>query len=499
MARSGTRVAAVLAIGAALAGRASTSSAQRNSTPPLRAWDERKLTLPIVGPSSVYVPHAATNHVVLFVSGDGGWERGVRDMAARMAPQAIVIGISFPALRRAALRQKRGCWYPAADLERIAHAAQKVLRRPEYEPPILIGYSSGATLVYAALAAAPAVTFAGGVSLGFCPDLEVARLVCPTATWKPSYDEKKHVNWLPATASLSHDWYALHGPQDEVCDLEEVRTFVRGIRGAHLVEIEGTGHGFSKPQRWGKPFDEALSALFKAQDQLALDMHPKPPAIGDLEQRFDRLELPLQYRWPANPSSFLVFFSGDGGWASIDEGIAAELSVRGVGVVGLSSLRYFWEEKSPAQVAADLRRIVSVAATTNKPVFAGGYSFGAEALSVAMQEWARADRAAVRGLALVAPAASASFEIDPLDWIRTPEDNPATRVAPAVRALGLPTLCITGTEDEEGACQDLENVPGIQVARLPGSHHFRGDYTAVADLIAQFILKAQFIKPPVNE
>jgi hypothetical protein len=27
------------------------------------------------------------------------------------------------------------------------------------------------------------------------------------------------------------------------------------------IDIEGTGHGFSKPQHWGKPFDDAMDKL----------------------------------------------------------------------------------------------------------------------------------------------------------------------------------------------------------------------------------------------
>lgn len=83
----------------------------------------------------------------MFISGDGGWNLGVIDMARRLASRAIVIGLSYPALRKAAVT-RRDCWYPAADLEQISHSAQKQLGLAPYIPPILIGYSSGATLVY---------------------------------------------------------------------------------------------------------------------------------------------------------------------------------------------------------------------------------------------------------------------------------------------------------------------------------------------------------------
>ena len=57
----------------------------------------------------------------------------------------------------------------------------------------------------------------------------------------------------------------------------------------------------------------------------------------------------------------------------------------------------------------------------------------------------------------------------------------------AIRALNLPTLCIAGTEEESGACLELPERPPIDVRRLPGSHHFKGDYAGLGDAVARFI------------
>jgi len=448
-----------------------------------RGWDERRIDLPIVGPSMAYVPHVPTTRVVLFISGDGGWNLGVVDMARRIAPTAIVIGISFPKLSRAALAQS-GCWYPAGDLETLSHAAQKRLGLTDYHAPALVGYSSGATLVYAALAAAPPATFAGGVSLGFCPDLDVAQPVCRSAGWSPTYDAKKHLTWLPAVKGLACPWYALHGKQDLVCAPEQARAFVGGIANAHLVELDGTGHGFGKPVHWGAPFDDSLEAIWKANAPAARPK-PAPATFAQAEGRLASLGLPLEYRWPpAEASAWVVFFSGDGGWASLDEAVAEDLVRHDIAVVGVSSLRYFWRQKPPGQVAADVRRIVSA---VGRPVFLGGYSFGAEVVPVALRNWPASERSTIAGLVLVAPGPSASFEIDPLDWLRTPAEDPTTRVAPAMQALRLPTLCVMGTEDTGSACRGLPDVSVFHVARLPGTHHFDGNYAAVGDTIAAFI------------
>ena len=109
------------------------------------------------------------------LSGSGGWDKAATDRARHIAASgAIVVGVAYPALRRHAVRTP-GCWYVASDLELISHAAQKTLRLPQYHPPVIVGDAASAPVVYAALAGGPAVTFRGGVSIDFCPELRAAR------------------------------------------------------------------------------------------------------------------------------------------------------------------------------------------------------------------------------------------------------------------------------------------------------------------------------------
>ena len=135
---------------------------------------ERRVHVPFAGSATLYTPPGRPNRAILFLSGDGGWNLGVVEMARRAArgSGAVVAGLSLPAYLKAASSEKVPCWCPACDLEEIGKAVEKQAGFEEPSPPILLGYSSGATLVYAALAGGPPETFAGGMSLGFCPDLE---------------------------------------------------------------------------------------------------------------------------------------------------------------------------------------------------------------------------------------------------------------------------------------------------------------------------------------
>src|SRR3954465_10834846 len=100
-----------------------------------RTWDEKRIALPRVGSSLAYVPHSPTPHVVLLVSGASGWDSKMVDVARGIAGQAIVVGISYPALTRTA-RREIGCWYVASDFEIMSHAAQKALSLPQYHAPV---------------------------------------------------------------------------------------------------------------------------------------------------------------------------------------------------------------------------------------------------------------------------------------------------------------------------------------------------------------------------
>ncbi len=453
---------------------------------PGQAWDERNMTVPFVGRTDVYVPKQPTTHVVLFISGDGGWNLGVVDMSRRFAARAIVVGIGYPTLRKAQNALTR-CWLPGGDLEEIAHSVEKQLALPTYYAPILVGYSSGATLVYGALAGSPPTTFAGGMSLGFCPDLPTNVRVCDNGDWKPTFEAKKSTAMLPQTPAIPHEWFVLHGVQDQVCSPPDTQKFLDGMGGVHFITIEGTGHGFSHENHWGQPFDDSIAKLLAA-DAPPAKTKPVTASMAAIQSQLDTLNLPLDYVWANNPRAAIVFVSGDGGWAEIDQAVAAYAAAHGVSVVGLSTIKYFWSKKTPEQAGADTARIAKVLSNANFPIFFGGFSFGAEVAPFALGSWPEADRRGVRGQILIAPGETASFEVNPLDWVRRAKETPFV-VAQQVKTLKVPTICVTGDKEapSDTACDDLGTAG--EMVKLPGSHHFNGKFDDVGKAVMAFIDK----------
>ena len=128
---------------------------------------------------TIYQPKGTPNEFVIFLSGDGGWNAGVVNMAKALSAQgALVAGVDTPAFLRNLQKDGGDCVFPDGDLENLSHFIQAYYKLNSYYRPVIVGYSSGATLAYAMLAQAPDNTFAGALGLGFCADLWLKKPLC---------------------------------------------------------------------------------------------------------------------------------------------------------------------------------------------------------------------------------------------------------------------------------------------------------------------------------
>jgi type IV secretory pathway VirJ component len=416
------------------------------------------------------------SRVVLFVSGDGGWNLGVVDMARQLATlDALVAGVDIRKYLAALEKGPGKCAYPAADFEALGQYLQKKLGWPRYTAPILVGYSSGATLVYAVLAQAPPGTFRGALSLGFCPDLDLRKPPCRGAglEWRKG-PKGKGVLFEPA-ANLSAPWIAFQGTIDQVCLPEETKAYVARVPRGELVSLPKVGHGFSVPANWLPRFREAFRRLKELPEPSGA--LPAAPAVGDLPL----VELPVAGKAAATVA---VIVSGDGGWASIDRSLGERLAARGIAVTGLDSLRYFWTPRTPATAAADLARVIRHARGGNEgaKVLLVGYSMGAEVLPFLVRELPPELRRSLAGIALVAPGRTADFEFHLSYWVGG-EGERSRPVLPALLDLkGEGLLCLYGEDEADSPCRSLPPSAGKAIP-FPGGHHLGGDYGALAERI----------------
>jgi type IV secretory pathway VirJ component len=447
-------------------------AAQAAAQPPRPQEDT--LEMGAFGKVVLYRPEGAPRQMVLFLSGDGGWNRGVIGMAQLLVSQgAAVAGIDVPHYLHQIAGTHEKCSYPAGDLAELAQAVERRLGIKEYVNPVLVGYSSGATLAYAALAEAPPNTFRGAISMGFCPDLPLTKPFCRGNGLEGDLGGPKGKDtFFRPVAHLNAPWIAFQGEADKLCSKDQVVRFAGQVSGAETVLLPKVGHGFSVQGRWAPQ-------LIQAFHRITSGPAPVRGGAGDLK------DLPLVEVPTSRPQGDLlaVIYSGDGGWASLDREVAQALSARGVPVVGMDSLRYFWTARTPEEGAGDLARLLRhyLAAWKREKVLLVGYSFGADALPFLASRLPADLAERIRLLALIGPSHDASLEIHVAEWLGGGKGE--YRVLPELKKLaGRPLLCLYGQKDDDSLCPDLPKGQG-QAAQLPGGHHFGGDYESVARLL----------------
>ncbi|WP_062207850.1 AcvB/VirJ family lysyl-phosphatidylglycerol hydrolase [Aureimonas sp. AU12] len=395
----------------------------------------------------VLVPSEDPVGLAVLVSDTGGIAQADRDLAADLVNAGlIVLPVDLDRWRgelEAEADSGDDCIYPGSDIEGIAKETLRALDLDTYFHPVVVGRGAGGAFAYTAVADAPAATVAGGVALGATPTLRSKLPICAGAKATPA-----------AGGSFSYERTAA---------LPAPFTFVDAAGTAAATPM-------AEPLTAGTVIangDEAVNATVAAASAIA---------------EADSTALPIVVGKPAGePTGVVVFVSGDGGWRDLDKTIGDWLTAHGIEVIGVDALRYFWSEKTPEEMGADIATMLGNAnPKTGVPVALLGYSFGADTLPFAYahlpQVWA--DRVGLVGL--LAPSKETGFQISVGGWLGlSTGDKP---VVPAISAIpAAKVLCVYGTEDDEdNACTD----PALAaLTKLPieGGHHFDGNYEALAE------------------
>ncbi len=427
------------------------------------------------GTLHIYKNSDQPKHVVLFISGDGGWNLGVIDMAKSLVElDSMVVGIDITHYIKQLNASSEKCSYSAAHFEALSQYLQKKYKFQQYTPPVLVGYSSGATLVYATLAQSPPNTFAGGISMGFCPDLKTSKPLCKgSGTLDSKPDPKLGFIYNPVD-KLAAKLYVLQGDADQVCSTPDTQTFLSKVKDAELTVLSKVGHGFSVQRNWLPQFKEAFQKITASQQPLR-----KSTRISTELDDLPLVELPTK----ANNGTLALMVSGDGGWAGIDKQVAEALNKEGIALVGLNSLQYFWTKKNPDIAGKDLTRILNYysKAWNAEKLILIGYSTGADTLPFMVNRLPEVLKSKVQTVALLGMAKDANFEFHVSDWLYSSDG--LYKVIPEVQKLkGMNVLCIYGEDETDNACSSLDKA-SFNLIEMKGGHHFAGDYDKLASVI----------------
>jgi type IV secretory pathway VirJ component len=454
----------------ALAGACTLLSALAAAqAPPEHLSHGRFQNIALYAPAATPARGSATR-LVLLVSGEGGVSPGIADLAQQLSRHgAMVAAIDYPKLAANFEADGGDCVFSDGDFENLSHFLQAY-----YHLPFLVGEGAGAALAYATLVQAPSNTFAGALTLGFCPATTLRKPLCKGAGLESTRRAGNSGMTFSAAKQLENPWVLVQGEPAPACTAGAASEFIAHMQGAALVTVPRLelGNG-AAAAHWMPQFLAAYDTLV-ARSARRFEP-PAPVALGNLPL----VEVPAQ-PGAVPTDTFAIIMSGDGGWAGLDKEVADALSAHGIPVVGLDSLRYFWSARTPEGLAADTDRMIRyyLAHFAKKRVLLIGYSQGADVLPFALNRLPAAARSNVALAVLMGMSEHALFEFHVSSWISDDNSGPAT--LPEVdRIAGIPVVCIYGEGDSDSLCPKLDPAK-IRVVKLKGGHHFDGDYAGLA-------------------
>ncbi|WP_043285522.1 virulence factor family protein [Paraburkholderia oxyphila] len=389
---------------------------------------------------------AMRGFTVLFSAGEH-WNAADQTRADALAQHgAMVVGVDTQryAANLAAVKTET-CHKLYADAEALSHQLERQEASNQYFAPIAIGSGEGALIAQRMLSQAPANTMAGAVSLDPAAKLDARFAPCPA---DPTLSRGKG---LPGFYEQG----------------------VTTVAGATKPAVAASGATGATPR--------TFSATVADTDKLVALTAPHLRVQAENEE--DVSDLPLVELPAAKPTDMLaVVISGDGGWRDLDKTIAEALQKQGISVIGWDALRYFWSEKTPAQTSHDLARVLKTYAARwhAKHIALVGYSFGADVMPFAYNRLPDALREKVSYMSLLGFAPDADFQIRVTGWLGMPASEKALQVRPELAKVPPAIVqCVYGADEKDTLCPALANT-GIELVKTNGSHHFDGDYGALA-------------------
>jgi type IV secretory pathway VirJ component len=416
----------------------------------------RRLDTDRFGEVRIFQPWFSERGFVYVLSGAEGSSFADDVVALIYAAQGnYVTAIDTPRLLRKLNRQTQGCLYMPGLFDDYSRDQQRDAGTAHFYEPVLLGRGAGATLVYLAQIGAPPSGFGAAVMLD--PEPRPA-LTVPPCDHPPTHRD--------ATGEdLKAEPLGGYVPARVLTDAHasaRSRAFVAAVAPAGSAPARGSLHSI-----YGTALED-------------IEEERRRSGIGDLPL----VEVPS--RQPT-VDSFAILYSGDGGWRDLDRSLADVLASKGMNVVGVDVLRYYWRPKTPEVGARDLARIISHYQQHwgHKPVVLIGFSFGADVLPFLVNRLPPELRADIRLITLLAPERTTGFEVHATGWIG--QDTGATfPIEPELKSLStIRVQCVYGEDEVKNSLCTTAAAAGYDLMRKPGGHHFDHNYAELAnDIIA---------------
>jgi len=427
------------------------------------------LNVPVFGKIYVYNRTTTPQNVIIMISGDGGWKFGVVGFSETFSDMnTLVIGVDIPRYFKNLRRRTDDCYNVAADFVELATVVEKKYDFPDYIPPVIMGYSSGATLVYGILSQARPGTFIGGISIGFCPDIELPKKLCETngLTVKEDVPGKRYI--LQPDEKLGNPWIVLNGKLDRICNYPDVVDFMNKTKDAELITLPKVGHGFAKWSDFMPQWKDAFNRLIAKYEK------DKPPKI-DIDKVKNLPLIITLSKTPDKQAPVALLISGDGGWYGFEQSIADSFAKQGIPTIGLDSKKYFWHRRTPEETASDIARALDFYGKEwgREKFVLIGYSLGAEIVPFIVTRLPEEMKSRIESAVLLSPATTTDFEIHISNMLGMGnKQNTYNTIDEIVKMQSVPTLLIFGDGEKTQIPELLNGIPVI-IRKIPGDHHYK--------------------------
>jgi len=419
----------------------------------------------------VYIYNRTTTpqNVILMISGDGGWKSGVIGFSQTFSEMnSLVIGVDILQYFKDLRERTDECYNVAADFVQLASLIEKKYDFPDYIPPVIMGYSSGATLVYGILAQERPGTFIGGISVGFCPDIELPKMLCEINGLTVTTDVPGKRYILQPDDKLGNPWIVLNGKLDKICNYPATADFVSKTKGAELIDLPKVGHGFSK-------WNDFMPQWKDAYNRLVARYEKEKPAKVEIGQVKNLPVVITNSKIQDRQAPVALLISGDGGWYGFEQSIADNLAKQGIPTVGLDSKKYFWRRRTPEETASDIAKALNYYGEEwgrTKFVLVG-YSLGAEIVPFIVNRLPEETKSKVESVVLLSPATTTDFEIHISNMLGMGNrQNTYHTIDEIIKAQSIPTLIIFG-DGEKTEIPALLSKTSVVIRKIPGDHHYK--------------------------
>lgn len=418
-------------------------------------------TLPL---DHIFLPNGPPERTLFLISDAKGWQDDDDAQAKQLSDSGnAVIGIDYPQYLKRLSQSTESCIYMVSDIEDLSHQIQRAANVDTYRPPIIAGSGAGGALALAMIAQSPQATIAQAIAVDPEASIALRKVLCTPA-------EKTKTNGgisygltdgpLPSKVTVG---FTESASQDGRTHAESLKTKHPDIV---LSDVDETS-------------SEALTSLITS-------------ALEEDDSETGGLDLPLtELATKAKFDTLAIVYSGDGGWRDLDQQVAGALQNRGIPVVGVDSLRYFWSEKTPQQTASDLEQIVQTYKERwdVKNILLIGYSFGADILPAAYNLLSTDAQKSVRQISLLNLSRKVDYEIFVTGWLGAEGagegGDPVDDIAKIQPSL---VQCYYGKEESETPCPSLA-ASGVETFAREGGHRFDGDIDGLSENIINGLIK----------